>query len=60
MVKSMTVRLLSAIAFIINMLIFYLDVSNAFCYAIIEGDVNMAPTPNFDLPSGNSFKLEKS
>ena len=58
-VKSVTVRLLLAIAFIMNMHIHQLDVSKAFCYATIEGDVYVAPTPDFDLPSGHCFKLEK-
>ena len=43
-VKSITVRLLLALAFIFNMHIHQLDVSNAFCYADIEGDVYMQPT----------------
>ena len=45
-----------------NMHIHQLDVSNAFCYANnIKGDVyNMAPTPDFDLPSGHCLQLEKS
>ena len=46
-VKSVTVRLLLAIAFIMNMHIHQLNVSNSFCYANIEGDVYMAPTPDF-------------
>ena len=37
-----------------------LDVSNAFCYAHIEGNVYMEPTPDYVLPSGHCFKLERS
>ena len=36
-------RLLLALAFIINMHIHQLDVSNAFCYAHVDGDVYMQP-----------------
>ena len=35
-VKSITVRLLLALAFIFNMHVHQLDVSNAFCYAHID------------------------
>ena len=59
-VKSITVRLLIALAFIFNMHIHQLDVSNAFCYADIEGDVYMQSTPNFELPLGHCFILLKS
>ena len=44
-VKSITMRLLLSLAFIFNMHIHRLDVSNAFCYARIEGDVYKQPTP---------------
>ena len=59
-VKCVTVRLLLVTAFIMNRHIHQLDGSNAFCYANIEDDVYMAPTPDFDLPLGHCFKLEKS
>ena len=59
-VKGITVRLLLALAFIFNMSVHQLDVSNAFLYADIEGDVYMHPTPDFDLPPGYCMKLEKS
>ena len=59
-VKCVTVRLLLAIAFIMNMHIQQLDVLNAFCYANIKGNVYMVPTPNFDLPTDHCFKMEKS
>ena len=58
--KSATVRMLLAIVFINNMHIHQLDISNAFCCANIEGNVYTVPPPNFDLPSGHFFKLEKS
>ena len=57
-VTSVTVRL--AIALIMKIYTHQLFVSNAFCYANIEGDVYMTPTPDFDLPTGHCFKLEKS
>ena len=38
-VKAVTVRLLLAIAFVMNMVVHQLDVSNAFLYANIQGDV---------------------
>jgi hypothetical protein len=59
-VKGITVRLLLALAFIFNMSIHQLDVSNAFLYADIEGDVYMTPPPDFDLPPGYCMKLDKS
>ena len=59
-VKSITVRLLLALAFIFNMHIHQLDVSNAFCYAHIDGDVYMQPTSDYILPRDYCFKLEKS
>ena len=34
--------------------------NNAFCYARIEGDVYMQPTPHYQLPPGHCFKLERS
>ena len=43
-----------------NMHIHQLNVSNALCYANIDVDVYMAPTPDFDLPTGHCFKFEKS
>ena len=58
-VKSITVRLLLAMAFIHNMYVHQLDVSNAFCYADIDGDVYMEPTPDIAIPSGHCFKLLK-
>ena len=48
-VKSITVRLLLALAFIFNMHIHRLGVSNAFSYAYIEGDEYMQPIPDFQL-----------
>ena len=55
-VKSITVRLLLALAFIFNMHIHQLNVSNVFCYADIEGDVYLQPTPDLALPPGHCFK----
>ena len=60
MVKAVTVRLLLAIAFVMNMVVHQLDVSNAFLYADIQGDVYMYATPDFKLPPGHCFKLKKS
>ena len=59
-VKSISVRLLLALAFIYNMHVHQLDVSNAICYADIDGDVYMEPAPDFALPPGHCFKLLKS
>ena len=59
-VKGVTVRLLLALAFIFNMSVHQLDVSSAFLYADIEGDVYMHPPPDFDLPPGYCMKLDKS
>ena len=49
-IKSITVRLLLVLAFVFDMRVHQLDVSNAFCYADIEGDVYMGASPDFDLP----------
>ena len=51
-VKSIAVRLLLALAFIYNMHVHQLEVSNAFCYADIDGDVCMESTPDFASPPG--------
>ena len=59
-VKSITVRLLLVLAFVFDMRVHQLDVSNAFCYADIEGDVYMEASPDFDLPPDHCFKLAKS
>jgi len=59
-VKSITVRLLLAIAFMFSMFVHQLDVSNAFCYADIEGDVYVMPTPDYKLPPNYCFRLKKS
>ena len=59
-VKGITVRLILSLAFIFSMHIHQLDVTNAFCYARIEGDVYMEATPDYDLPPGYCFKLKKS
>ena len=47
-VKAVTVRLLLAIAFVMNMVVHQLDVSNAFLYADIQGDVYMYATPDLN------------
>ena len=59
-VKSITVRLMFAMSLVFGLYIHQLDVSSAFLYADIEGDVYMNPTPDFDLPDGYCFKLKKS
>jgi hypothetical protein len=59
-VKGITVRLLLASAFIFSMFVHQLDVTNAFCYADMDGDVYMEPTPDYDLPTGYCFKLLKA
>jgi hypothetical protein len=59
-VKGITVRLLLALALIFSMHVHQLDVTNAFCYANIEGDVYMQPPEDFNLPRGHCFKLRKS
>ncbi len=42
------------------MYVHQLDVTNAFCYADIEGDVYMEAPPDVDLPPGHCFKLKKA
>jgi hypothetical protein len=59
-VKGITVRLLLALAFMLSMFVHQLDVTNAFCYADMDGDVYMEPTPDYDLPIGYCFKLLKA
>ena len=58
MVKSITVQWKLALTFISHM--HHLDVSKAFCYARIEGDVYMQSTLDYALPPGHCVKLEKS
>jgi hypothetical protein len=59
-VKGITVRLLLALAFMFSMFVHQLDVTNAFCYADMDGDVYMEPTPDYTLPFGYCFKLLKA
>jgi hypothetical protein len=59
-VKGITVRLLLALAFIFSMHVHQLDVTTAFLYADIEGDVYMEPTPDYELPDGYCFRLLKA
>ena len=47
-VKCITVNLILAHAFIFNM---QLEISNAFWYTNIEGDMSMQPTPDFAFPT---------
>jgi hypothetical protein len=59
-VKGVTIKLLLAIAQAHNMHVHQLDVTNAFCYADIEGDVYMKAPPDINLPPGHYFKLLKT
>jgi hypothetical protein len=59
-VKGVTVRLIMALAFIMNMVIHQIDISSAFCYADLEEDVYMKPPPDVQVPDGWCFKLLKS
>jgi hypothetical protein len=59
-VKGVTIKLLLAIAQAHNMHVHELDVTNAFSYADIEGDVYMKAPPDINLPLGHCFKLLKS
>lgn len=59
-VKGVTVRLIMALAFIMNMCIHQIDISSAFCYADLEEDVYMKPPPDLKVPDGWCFKLLKS
>ena len=59
-VKGITVRLLLALALIFSMHVHQLDVSNAFCYADIAGDVHLEPPLDFRLPDGHCVKLRKA
>ena len=59
-VKGVTIRLIMALAFILNMLIHQIDISSAFCYANIEEDVYMKPPPEMKVEPGWCFKLFKS
>ena len=59
-VKGITVRLLLALSLVFHMHVHQLDVSSAFCYAEIEGDVYMQATPDYNLPEGCCFRLKKS
>ena len=59
-VKGVTIKLILAIAQTYHMHVHQLDVSNAFCYADIEGGVYMKAPPDIALPPGMCFKLLKS
>ena len=59
-VKGITVRLLLALALVHHMHVHQLDVSSAFCYAEIEGDVYMQAPPDYNLPEGLCFRLKRS
>jgi hypothetical protein len=59
-VKGVTIRLIMALAFTMNMLIHQIDISSAFCYANVEDDVYMKPPPEMKIPEGYCFKLFKS
>ena len=54
-VKGITITLVLAIAFMLHMHVHQLDVSSAFCYAELEEDMYMTPTPDEDLPAGWCF-----
>ena len=53
-------RLQLALAFTFNMHIHQLNVSKAFCYARIEGDRYIQPTPDYILSDDHCFKMEMS
>eukprot|EP00602_Paraphysomonas_sp_CaronLab_P004809 CAMPEP_0185023452 /NCGR_PEP_ID=MMETSP1103-20130426/6129_1 /TAXON_ID=36769 /ORGANISM="Paraphysomonas bandaiensis, Strain Caron Lab Isolate" /LENGTH=1343 /DNA_ID=CAMNT_0027556055 /DNA_START=49 /DNA_END=4080 /DNA_ORIENTATION=+ len=59
-VKGITIRLVLAIAFMLQMHVHQLDVSSAFCYADLEDDVYMAPPPDEELLAGWCFQLIKA
>jgi hypothetical protein len=59
-VKGVTIRLIMALAFILNMAIHQIDISSAFCYADIEEDVYMKPPAEMNIVAGWCFKLYKS
>jgi hypothetical protein len=59
-VKGVTIRLIMALAFIMNLMIHQIDISSAFCYADIEEDVYMKPPSEIKVEEGWCFKLMKS
>jgi hypothetical protein len=59
-VKGVTIRLIMALSFILNLAIHQIDISSAFCYADIEEDVYMKPPAEMNILAGWCFKLYKS
>jgi hypothetical protein len=59
-VKGITIRLIMALAFIMDLMIHQLDISSAFCYADIEEDVYTKPPTEMNILQGWCFKQYKS
>ena len=59
-VKHTTVRMFLAIAAILSMCVYQLDVESAFIYAPLHEDVYMHPHPAMNIPHGHCVKLLKS
>ena len=59
-VKGVTIRLIMALAFIMNLMIHQIDISSAFCYADIEEEGSMKPPSEIKVKEGWCFKLMKS
>ena len=59
-VEGVTIRLIIALACMLRLHIYQMDVSNASCYADIAGDVYVGTTDDEEVKSGWCYKLQKS
>ena len=59
-VKGVTIRLIIVLACMLRLYIYQMDVSSAFCYADIAGDVYVGTTDDEEVESGWCYKLQKS
>ena len=59
-VKSITIRIVMVLALILGLFIQQLDITNAFCYAKIEGDVYIRAPKELKCPEGKCYKLHRA
>ena len=58
--KGVTIRSNTALACMLRLHIYQMDVSSAFCYADIAGDVYVGTTDEEEVKSGRCYNLQKS
>jgi hypothetical protein len=59
-VKSITIRIMMVLALILGLFIQQLDITNAFCYAKIDGDIYIRPPKELNCGRGKCYKLHKA